>query len=105
MAKEKEVLSRGALIDKVYEGCQGDFQSKAAAARAVNMTLDSIVGHLSAGGDVRLDKFGSFSVEHRGARTGHKPRTKEEIAIPAKNVVKFKAASVVKESVQGVEAE
>lgn len=99
-----EFLSRGALIDKVYEGCKDDFQSKAAAARAVNMALDTIAATLHEGTDVRLDKFGSFSVEHRDARTGTNPSTKEPMEIPAKNVIKFKAASVLKENVQSVQA-
>ncbi len=54
---------------------------------------------LKAGDKISLVGFGSFSVAERAARVGRNPRTKEEIQIAAKNVIKFKAGSDLSDSV------
>ena len=47
-----------------------------------------------AGGDkLSLIGFGTFSVVQRPARKGRNPRTKKELMIPAKKVVKFKVGA------------
>ena len=43
-------------------------------------------------GRIILTGFGSFSKSHQNARKGRNPQTGQEINIPARNVVKFKAS-------------
>jgi DNA-binding protein HU-beta len=51
-------------------------------------------------GDVPLAGLGKFKVVKRQARTGRNPMTGESIQIPAKTVVKFTVAKVLKDSIK-----
>ena len=73
--------------------------SKAAAGKALDAMMKSITGELMIGGRVSLVGFGSFSVSARAARDGRNPQTGATIKIPARKVVKFKAGSELKDSV------
>ncbi len=73
--------------------------SKAAAGKALDGMMKSITGELMQGGRVSLVGFGSFSVSARAARDGRNPQTGATIKIPARKVVKFKAGSELKDSV------
>ncbi len=73
--------------------------SKAAAGKALDGMMKSITGELMQGGRVSLVGFGSFSVSARAARDGRNPQTGATIKIPARKVVKFKAGSELKGSV------
>jgi len=73
--------------------------SKAAAGKALDAMMKSITGELMQGGRVSLVGFGSFSVSDRAARDGRNPQTGATIKIPARKVVKFKAGSELKDSV------
>ena len=73
--------------------------SKAAAGKALDSMMANVKGALKGGGKVSLVGFGSFSVSGRAARDGRNPQTGATIKIPARNVVKFKAGSELKGSV------
>jgi len=73
--------------------------SKADATKAVDAVFDSIAGVLGKGGEVRLVRFGTFSVAHRKATTGRNPRTGEAIQIAASKQPKFKAGKGLKDAV------
>ena len=73
--------------------------SKADSAKAVEGVFDAISGALSAGGDVRIVGFGTFSVANRKATTGRNPRTGQAIQIPASKQPKFKAGKGLKDAV------
>jgi DNA-binding protein HU-beta len=51
-------------------------------------------------GEVPLAGLGKFKVVKRQARTGRNPMTGESIQIPAKTVVKFTVAKVLKDSIK-----
>lgn len=44
--------------------------------------------------------FGTFSINEKGERTGINPATKQQITIPAKKVVKFKAGAELADKVK-----
>ncbi len=73
--------------------------SKAAAGKALSGMMDAVKGSLKKGDKVSLVGFGSWSVSKRAARNGRNPQTGATIKIAAKNVVKFKAGSELKGSV------
>lgn len=64
--------------------------SKKQAKAALDATLESISQALANDDKVQLIGFGTFSVIEKPERKGRNPRTKEEIVIPARKVVKFK---------------
>lgn len=73
--------------------------SKAAAGKALSGMMDAVKGSLKKGNKVSLVGFGSWDVSRRAARNGRNPQTGATIKIAAKNVVKFKAGSELKGSV------
>ena len=91
-------MNKAHLVD-VIAGAAGI--SKAQAVKALDATLDGIVGALKDGGKVTLVNFGTFSVAERAARTGRNPRTNREIQIPAKKVVRFKPGKTFADQVAG----
>lgn len=80
-------MNRKDLIQAVV--AKSDMPSK-----DVEKVLNSIIGcigeNLRKGESVVLIGFGTFAVKERAARTGINPTTKQQIAIPAKKVIKFK---------------
>ena len=77
----------------------GEFESKAAAERAVKAFISSVTDALVKKETVSLVGFGTFSTSDRAARDGRNPRTGETIKIPAKTLVKFKAGKALSDSV------
>ena len=67
------------------------------------LTSLGVVGakELVKGGDVTLPGLGKLVVERKAARKGRNPGTGEVIDIPARRVVRFVAASALKDAVKG----
>ena len=89
-------MTKAEFVDRIA----GSFESKKAAADAVDAVLDGIAGALSSGDDVNFTGFGKFSVAERGARQGVHPRTGQPIQIAASRVPKFTAGSKLKASLK-----
>lgn len=89
-------MNKSELVDAIAEGAD---ISKAAAARALDSTIEAITGALKDGGSVSLVGFGTFSVKDRAARTGRNPKTGEAIEIAAAKVPGFKAGKALKDAV------
>ena len=83
-------MNKAELISAMAE-CAGltKVDTKAALEAFVCATSTA----LAKGDKLSLIGFGTFSVTNRPARKGRNPRTKKEIMIPAKKVVKFKAGA------------
>ena len=66
-------------------------------------TMDALfaaIGYALASGDkVQIGGFGSFETKQRAARTGHNPRTGEEIEIAAATTPVFKPSKTLKDKV------
>lgn len=74
---------------------KGIFASKAEAERKFEAILGSIEEVLQAGEDLNFIGWGKFEVVEKAARKGRNPKTGEEIDIPAKKAVKFKAGKTL----------
>ena len=83
------------------EQIAGNFDSKKAAADAVDSVLDGITDTLAGGGEISFTGFGKFSVAERGPRQGVNPRTGERITIAGGKVPKFSAGAGLKSKVKG----
>ncbi|MBF0215972.1 MAG: integration host factor subunit beta [Candidatus Omnitrophica bacterium] len=68
----------------------------------VQRTFDIIVETLSAGKKVELRNFGIFKVKTRKGRLGRNPRTGDNVNIPNKKVVSFKAGMKMKVDVKKI---
>jgi nucleoid DNA-binding protein len=70
----------------------------------VQLTLDSIVDILSTEKRIELRNFGVFEVRTRKARKARNPRTGDEVMVPSKQVVTFKAGKIMEEKIGATEA-
>ena len=66
----------------------------------VQMTLDGIIEVLSKEKRIELRNFGVFEVRTRKSRKARNPRTGEEVMVPSKQVVAFKAGKIMEERVE-----
>jgi DNA-binding protein HU-beta len=90
-------LTKAEFVDRVAD----KFESKKAAADAVDAVLEGIADSLASGNDISFTGFGKFSVAERSARQGVNPRTGERITIAAGRAPKFSAGAGLKSRVKG----
>lgn len=93
-------MNKGTLIDFVANDKDADFDSRAAAERAVNAVLRGIAqGLTDKKGEkkVQIIGFGTFTVKARKARTGRNPQTGESMKIKASKSVGFKPGKELKD--------
>lgn len=70
-------------------------------AEIVQKTLDSIAEDLIAGNTIELRNFGVFEIKVRKSRKGRNPnKPANEVTIPERTVVKFRAGKELKEAVE-----
>ncbi|GAA4000743.1 hypothetical protein GCM10022279_25730 [Comamonas faecalis] len=94
-------IAEGSLVNKteLIEHIANDADiSKAAAARALDSTIEAVKKTLKKGGTVSLVGFGTFAVGKRAARTGRNPRTGATIKIKAAKVPKFRPGKALKDA-------
>ncbi len=89
-------MNKSDLVDAIAKSAE---ISKAAAARALDSTVDTIKKALKKGDTVSLVGFGTFKVGKRAARNGRNPRTGATIKIKAAKVPKFSAGKGLKDAV------
>lgn len=94
-----EKISKTELINMLAESERD--MTKAMAGRSVDFVLSTIIDAVASGKDVTLTGFGTFTSAMSAERVGHNPSTKEEMTIPAKRRVKFKAGKGFKDAVGG----
>ncbi len=90
-------MNKSELIDAIAQSAD---ISKAAAARALDATIDSIKKAMKKGDLVTLVGFGTFYVGKRAARTGRNPQTGAALKIKAAKVPKFRAGKGLKDAVK-----
>ncbi len=66
--------------------------TKGEAARAVETTFDTIREALNKDQKVVISNFGTFRVRHRQQRLGRNPKTGQQVAVPPRRGVRFKAS-------------
>ena len=70
-------------------------------ANVVQKTLDYIAEELVAGRNIELRNFGVFEIKVRKSRKGRNPnQPKNEVVIPERAEVKFRAGKELKEAVE-----
>jgi DNA-binding protein HU-beta len=95
--KAKELcMNKTELIETIAKETE---LSKAAARRALEVVLATIVKSVAKKQDVQLIGFGTFKAAKRAARAGKNPRTGDVIKIAAATVPKFSAGVAFKAAV------
>ncbi len=74
--------------------------NKVAAAKAVDVVVDSVTSTLQKGGKFSIAGLGTFKVKSRKARIGRNPKTGESIQIPSRKVPVFQVSASLKQAVK-----
>ena len=90
-------MNKTELIDAV---AQATDLSKVASGKAVDAVLAAIGKSLRNGESVVLTGFGTFSIRERPARTGHNPKTGQQMEIKASKAPVFKAGKTLRDGIQ-----
>lgn len=73
--------------------------TKKDAEKAMDAVFETVGDVLASGDKLQISGFGTFETRTRAARTGHNPRTGEEIAIAAATLPAFKPGKALKDKV------
>ncbi len=75
--------------------------NKREARELVDLFFQELEASLADGVQVKLTGFGNFDLRDKSERPGRNPKTGEEIPIPARRVVTFRAGQKLKARVEG----
>ena len=75
--------------------------SQRESAELVEMVVQEIAAVLEQGESVKLTGFGSFVVRSKGARIGRNPKTRVEVPIAPRRVLRFTPSGAMKGLVNG----
>lgn len=64
--------------------------------KIIDDIINEIITSLTKEKEVKIAKFGTFSLRQKDARVGRNPKTKEEFTISARKVVLFKPSPTIK---------
>ena len=90
-------FASNSLIDVIQRESELD---RPEAKQSVELIFSSIKSALEKGENVQIRNFGTFYLQHREARKGINPKTKEGIKIPARRYPKFRASENLKKLVR-----
>lgn len=65
----------------------------------LDMVIGEIVKELSAGNDVKLSSFGTFSLRCKKERIGRNPKTGVEAIISSRRVISFKPSQTLRKQI------
>jgi integration host factor subunit beta len=86
------------LVDRISQETQA---KHVLVKAAVQNFLDEIVAELAKGNRLEFRDFGVFEIVKRAARMSRNPKTMEQIHVPSRRVVKFKAGRLMRQRLNG----
>lgn len=89
-------VTRAQLAEAVYQEVG---LSRSESAHLVDQVLNEIVESVVKSGTVKISSFGTFAVREKGKRVGRNPKTGEEVPIPPRKVLVFRASQVLKDRI------
>ena len=92
----KKNFTRKDSRNKIYQNLGF---SKNLSSKIVDDFFESLVLELKNFNKIKISKFGTFIVVKKNERVGRNPKTKVETKITARNVVKFKPSTSIKEKI------
>ncbi len=90
-------MTKSELVDHLVK--KSGIENKAAVGRAIDAFLSAIKDTVNKDRRFTLSGFGTFYLSKRKARQGRNPKTGAPIAIPAMEVMRFKASMKVRRRV------
>ena len=93
---DKTATTRSTLSEAVYRNVG---LSRNESSALVDSVFNEISKSLIEGKDIKISSFGTFIVRNKKERVGRNPKTGEEVAITARQVVTFRSSNVLKSEV------
>lgn len=91
-------ITKKELVDRIAESTQ----AKHVLVKAtIQNFLDEVVSELANRNRLEFRDFGVFETKKRSPRTAQNPKTMEQVHVPAKRVVKFKASRLMRQKLNG----
>ena len=90
----KKNFTRKNLSNKIYQKIGF---SKNLSLKIIDDFFETIIQELIKSNSIKISSFGSFKVANKKERIGRNPKTKVEVRIMPRKVVKFKPSSLLKE--------
>lgn len=90
-------MTKKEFVDLYFE--KGGFETKTEAERKMKAFLETVEEALVKGEEVIFTGWGKWEVVEKAERVGRNPKTGEEITIPARKAIKFKAGKALEERV------
>ena len=90
-------MTKKEFVDLYFE--KGGFETKVEAEKKAKAFLETVEEALVKGEEVIFTGWGKWEVVEKAERVGRNPKTGEEITIPARKAIKFKAGKALEEKV------
>jgi integration host factor subunit alpha len=84
------------IIDSVYKRIGF---SRNEAEEVVEIVFEIMKDTLKTGEEVKISRFGTFTVNSKNQRIGRNPKTGKEIMISPRKVLSFRASQILKDKV------
>ncbi|MBL6720957.1 MAG: integration host factor subunit beta [Planctomycetes bacterium] len=88
MVPESRTITKKELVNRIADETR---QTKVVVKDILQRFLDAITEELAEGNRIEFRDFGVFEVRERAPRRAQNPRTLEEVEVPQRRAVKFKA--------------
>ena len=89
----KKNFTRKDLSNKVYQNLGF---SKNFCSTLIDDFFESLISELIKLNKIKISSFGTFEIVNKNERIGRNPKTKVEVKITARKVVKFKSSMSIK---------
>ena len=90
-------MTKKEFVDLYFE--KGGFETKVEAEKKAKAFLETVEEALVKGEEVIFTGWGKWEVVEKAERVGRNPKTGEEVVIPARKAIKFKAGKALEEKV------
>ncbi len=86
-------ITRSDVVDAIYSEIG---LSRKDSNDILDMVINEIVKELGDGNEVKLSRFGTFSLRDKNARIGRNPKTGVSATISPRRVISFKASQTLR---------
>ena len=90
-------MTKADIVDKLYDSFSD--LPKSACSEYVDLVFELMKKTLADGQDVKIARFGKFSVRDKKDRKGRNPQTGEEIIISKRRVIAFSVSPTLRDAV------
>lgn len=90
---QKKTLTRADICDSL---CNNLNMPRQDAVNILETLLEQIAVGLEADGQVKVSSFGTFLTLEKGKRVGRNPKTGQEVIIPPRKSLSFRASTLLK---------